>query len=235
MENKTDESLNQIEQSISNTIETYNFIAKHYADEWVSKPDLEIVDFFITSLNKGDHILDIGCGPGHYSKIFHGKGFEVIGIDLSEGMLEQARTRVSQNIFQKMDMRALKFNNNSFDALWICASSPHIPKDFIFQALSEWKRVLKEDGILFINAIIGNAPYRLESSVEIDEKRQVPGRFFQWYPSEEEFVSILQKAGFSTFHIVSKIINSNVVKNASHRINYWANFYCRPENKDIGK
>jgi glycine/sarcosine N-methyltransferase len=36
-------------------------------------------------------VLDLGCGPGEHSRFLHSQGFEVVGVDASEAMLEQAR------------------------------------------------------------------------------------------------------------------------------------------------
>ena len=41
----------------------------------------------------GQHILDAGCGPGIYSEILLKRGAEVTGIDVSENMIQHARTR----------------------------------------------------------------------------------------------------------------------------------------------
>ena len=37
-------------------------------------------------------VLDLGCGPGEHSRRLAAAGFEVVGIDASEAMLEQARS-----------------------------------------------------------------------------------------------------------------------------------------------
>ena len=62
----------------------------------------------------GRSVLDIGCGPGHYSVALakHGAG-EVLGIDFAEGMLQVARERADKEgvttcRFEKRDF--LKFN-----------------------------------------------------------------------------------------------------------------------------
>ena len=41
--------------------------------------------------NKTPEILDLGCGTGISSSLFFEKGYNVAGIDLSFGMIEQAR------------------------------------------------------------------------------------------------------------------------------------------------
>src|SRR5215469_11110865 len=45
----------------------------------------------------GRSVLDIGCGPGHYSVALAKRGAaEVLGIDFAEGMLQVARERASR-------------------------------------------------------------------------------------------------------------------------------------------
>lgn len=44
-------------------------------------------------LNPQVHVLDLGCGPGIYSVAIAGRVKEVLGLDISEGMLEYARRR----------------------------------------------------------------------------------------------------------------------------------------------
>jgi len=36
-------------------------------------------------------LLDLGCGTGEHARYFAGKGFEVVGVDVSDTMLERAR------------------------------------------------------------------------------------------------------------------------------------------------
>jgi SAM-dependent methyltransferase len=46
-------------------------------------------------------VIDLGCGSGLLSREVASAGFDVLGIDLSEGMLELARTRVPEGTFRK--------------------------------------------------------------------------------------------------------------------------------------
>lgn len=41
-------------------------------------------------------LLDIACGPGHFAEFFLERGYEVVGVDLSEHMLELARERAAR-------------------------------------------------------------------------------------------------------------------------------------------
>lgn len=45
-------------------------------------------------LTAGDHVLDLGCGPGADAEVLAGLGYDVTAIDWSPAMVEQARQRV---------------------------------------------------------------------------------------------------------------------------------------------
>ncbi len=70
------------------------------------------------SLKPGDSVLDVACGPGTATRGALEKVSPtgtVLGIDLSPGMLELARTRVPHAKFQEMNAEALDLPNDSFD------------------------------------------------------------------------------------------------------------------------
>lgn len=100
----------------------------------------------------GERILDISCGTGlvtmPIAQIVQPGGV-VTAVDLSEGMIEKARSekerkKIDNVSFQRMDAETLGLPDNSFDAI-ICSLGlmyfPHHEK-----ALQEMFRVLKPGG-----------------------------------------------------------------------------------------
>jgi SAM-dependent methyltransferase len=63
----------------------------------------------------GRSVLDIGCGPGHYSLVLANKGAaQVLGIDFADGMLRVARQRAAKQgvtncTFEKIDFLDFSF------------------------------------------------------------------------------------------------------------------------------
>lgn len=45
-------------------------------------------------------VVDLGCGSGIMARMLHDAGYEVVGIDLSESLVEMARNRVPEAVFR---------------------------------------------------------------------------------------------------------------------------------------
>ncbi|MCW9706124.1 class I SAM-dependent methyltransferase [Fodinibius salsisoli] len=100
----------------------------------------------------GESVLDISCGTGlvtiPLAEIVH-PGGSVTGIDLSEGMIEKARSRAEYkgigNVhFKHMDAEMLEQADNSFDVVICSLGLMYYPNPE--KALSEMFRVLKPGG-----------------------------------------------------------------------------------------
>jgi ubiquinone/menaquinone biosynthesis C-methylase UbiE len=65
---------------------------------------------------KGEKLLEVGCGTGHWSRFFSKYGFEVTGVDVSERMIDIAKSKnISDASFQVADGHSLPFADDSFD------------------------------------------------------------------------------------------------------------------------
>lgn len=106
----------------------------------------------LKNLPKKEHlrILDVGCGAGFFSIILASLGHEVIGIDLTESMINNsaklAKTLDYDIDFRVMNAQELEFDDEEFDVVISRNLTWTLPD--IEQAYKEWYRVLKEDGVL---------------------------------------------------------------------------------------
>ena len=95
-------------------------------------------------------ILDIGAGTGFLSIMLAELGYRVVGIDISEEMMERAKKKaVDRGVkakFKLDDAENLSFETGSFDAIVNRAVLWTLPNPE--KALAEWKRVLKPGGRL---------------------------------------------------------------------------------------
>ncbi len=111
----------------------------------------------------GETVLEAGCGTGHsLLTLAHQVGLEgrVYGLDLSEGMLGQARSRLfrsgsnNQVMLQCGDAAHLPFPANSFDALFMSFTLELFDTPEIPPVLAECRRVLKIGGRMGLVSLV---------------------------------------------------------------------------------
>lgn len=172
-------------------VKTYDKIAQAYTKEFFEdKVDIKYLDKFLSLLPRKAKILDVGCGPGNFTKYFLEKGFSTEGIDLSTEMLKIARKMVPKSTFKVMDMRKLKYPHKSFDGLCIAYSLYHVPSNQTTCVLKEFYRVLKPRGIMILMLQKGKGEGIIPEP--FDPKRKMFFKYFQ----EKEIKNLLKKSGF---------------------------------------
>jgi len=113
--------------------------------------------YFIKS---GARVLDVGCGAGRTTRPLSERGFDVVGVDVSEEMVRAARSLFPEIEFHLADATDLEFGSDRFDYVLFS----HNGIDYIHpererkRALSELHRVLKPGGVLAFSS--HNAWYR---------------------------------------------------------------------------
>ncbi len=102
------------------------------------------------SIDSGDRVLDVACGPGNFSRDFAAAASEgiVVGIDASAPMLDVAvRETDDANVaYLRGDACALPFRDGSFDAI-CCFAALYLIEEPM-RALGEIVRVLAPGGRL---------------------------------------------------------------------------------------
>lgn len=172
-------------------VNTYNKIAGVYTKEYFDDlSDAPYLDKFLKMLSSRSKILDIGSGPGQFSKYINERGFDVSGIDYSDEMVAIAKKKVPSVTFQKMDMRKLEFEPETFDALLVSYSLIHIPSNQIPSTLKGFNRVLKPNGYIEVIAQKGKANQVIDEPFMPTEKM-----FFNFF-TKDRISKFLQKAGF---------------------------------------
>jgi len=136
--------------------EVYEFIAAEYderipgltpADERFTESEM---DFVLSKVRATDRVLDMGCGTGRFTIPLASRAAEVVGLDLTPAMLEQARQNAAKARtnpqFQQGDMCSLPFPDASFDLVTSMLALMHIPPSDRPRVFSEVARVLRPGG-----------------------------------------------------------------------------------------
>jgi demethylmenaquinone methyltransferase/2-methoxy-6-polyprenyl-1,4-benzoquinol methylase len=110
----------------------------------------QVVD--VANVGNGSKILDVATGTGQQAFAFANHGYSVIGVDITESMLEIARKHNRQNLvkFQLCDATQLPFEENTFDVTCISFALHDMPPLIRQKVLVEMARVIKPNGVIII-------------------------------------------------------------------------------------
>lgn len=92
--------------------------------------------------------LDVGCGDGVLSRALAARGLDIVGIDVSPGMVELARARTKHDAsieYRVADILTAEVPAASFDVVLAVSVVHHVPLDVIIPRLVElvaWGGVL---------------------------------------------------------------------------------------------
>ena len=93
--------------------DTYKIFSDFY-DSYVGKFN-EDFDFYKTFCNKSDSIIEIGCGTGRILDYFLNQDYKIIGVDVSEEMLNKAKNKLDKWIIKgHLELYNYDFTNGGF-------------------------------------------------------------------------------------------------------------------------
>jgi trans-aconitate methyltransferase len=105
-------------------------------------------------------VLDLGCAVGDQAAELVARGAHVVGVDVDQGLIEEARSRKLPNAdFRQCDLRALPDLGVMGDGLWcsfVAAYFPDLPT-----ILASWSKNLKPGGwvaLAEIDDMFGHQP-----------------------------------------------------------------------------
>jgi len=113
------------------------------------------VDFLVDvlGLEPGMRVLDVGCGPGRHTNELARRGFDAVGVDISERFVEVAREAGTSATFERMDARQLPFDGEFDAVISLCQGGFGLLRGTEDdQALQNMARALKPGGRLACSA-----------------------------------------------------------------------------------
>ena len=206
------EQVTEMFDTISNEYDGLNRVISFGIDVKWRKKVVKIV-----SQKKPENILDIATGTGDLAiNLTSTNAKEIIGLDISNGMLEVGRKKIASKKLDKIismvigDSENLPFENNTFDAITVAFGVRNFEN--LEKGLSEILRVLKPDGIFVIleTSVPTNPIYKIGYTIysrfilpmigKIFSKDKIAYNYLSEsasvFPYGEALNNILRKIGF---------------------------------------
>ncbi|MCX6236781.1 MAG: class I SAM-dependent methyltransferase, partial [Bacteroidia bacterium] len=157
----------------------YSTLAEIYHEMYQHVFDYDKEFHFYDSILKAKNcqkILEIGCGSGMLARRFLENGYDYLGLDLFNEMLEIARREVKSDRFIQCDMRNLSFDRQ-FDAILITGRSiSYVTENKgIIDTLTGVNRSLKDNGLFVFGVFDANQIFDnfddFEQNIEHNNKK----------------------------------------------------------------
>lgn len=175
--------------------EIYDGFAETYEENRGLFDMTEVFDSFYARIEaKKGKLLDLGCGAGEpFARLFIDRGWTVIGVDFSKGMLELASKYVPEMQTIHVDMRKAEFEPSQFNAITAIYSLFHVPSNehaALFDKFYQW---LCPEG----KALFTYATREYTGSIKFDGYKEFMDRkLYYSHKSPDELYTDLERIGF---------------------------------------
>ncbi|MEY9859193.1 ubiquinone/menaquinone biosynthesis C-methylase UbiE [Catenulispora sp. GAS73] len=172
----------------------YDEVAELYADKFsdsLSSYPLErglLASFAELAKAVGGPVADLGCGPGYVTAHLSSLGLDAFGVDVSSGMIEQAKARHPELRFEIGSMAAVDIADGSLSGLVSRYSIVHTVPEDVPAILAEFRRVLAPGG----HALISFPGTDDASPLTVPYDHTVHTAY-RWWP--DHFSALLHAAG----------------------------------------
>jgi SAM-dependent methyltransferase len=176
------------------SVATFSRLAERYAAKYFQ---LDLYDRYLQQFverieSRGASVLDVACGPGNVSAYLAKvrPDLELLGIDLAEGMIREARRRVPAATFVVQDCRHSDELKTVFDAAAFAFGLSYLTDDDAGRFFSSLNSVLTASATLYLSTITGESVWSgFETSSSGD-------KVYLAYRCVGDVVAMVERAGY---------------------------------------
>jgi len=143
-----------VQDAVSDDYETIRYVKDYsvkYQNAWFRE--------MVSLVQRTGLVLDNGCGVGYLVEI--PPSSDIVGIDISIGMLDKAKRRLEKIVYG--DSQSLPFKDETFDVIICRALLHHLPDPD--KGINEMRRVLKKGGEIVVSepikSILSSIPRKM--------------------------------------------------------------------------
>lgn len=176
------------------SVATFNKMADRYTEKYfhLDMYDRYLEQFAQRIKSQGASVLDVACGPGNVSAYLMKirPDLKLVGIDLAEGMVKQARLRVPSAEFLVKDCRCIDELEHIFDASAFAFGLSYLTDDDAVRFFNALNATLAESALLYLTTITGDPGW---SGFETSDNGD---KIYIEYRSVSNVVSMVERAGY---------------------------------------
>ncbi len=200
------------------------FIEKHWSGLWREKDlnfkvvdevigprmELAVMQKYLQEPSPEIKVLDAGCGLGYWTVYFAAKGYDIVGLDISEEVILRLQKIAAPGVYHHGDVRKTVFQDGHFDICFSWGVFEHFEKG-PDECFAEAYRILKPGGYLFASVPYQNLRHVRKMIQPLKHKNNAfkvthvvskKMRFYQWRLSEGELFDQASMAGFQVLEVL---------------------------------
>lgn len=141
------------------SVAAYDEHAGAYQSSLRLKRPVADVRRFAAFAQRGDLVLDAGCGPANDLRLLRDAGVHPVGLDLSLGALREARMLLPRHPLVRAPLHRPPFVARSFRGLWMSGALTHLPRADWAPTFAALLEVLDE-GPVYLSCLRGDGDLR---------------------------------------------------------------------------
>lgn len=175
-----------------------------YDQDWghINSSHARFVDQVCCGLSEGEKVLDAACGTGKYWPRLFELGLVPVGIDQSQGMLNQAHRKFPRVAVQRIGLQEMTFFNAFSAVLCVDALENIFPEDWP-AVLKNFRRALRPGGAIYFTVEIETDDV-LQKAYDECLKRGFPVLYgevalegYHYYPADSQVQEWCRNAGLA--------------------------------------
>jgi ubiquinone/menaquinone biosynthesis C-methylase UbiE len=160
-----------------------------------------LMDGYLQPTDSALNLLDVGCGTGHQLAAWHGRGYDVTGVDGSAAMLEHARRNNPDAELHESSVEKLPLEDARFDRVACIEVLRYLPDPTA--CIREMARVTKPGGVCLATAapLLALNGYALVNRVAVALPVRGVTRLKQFFTTSRRLRREFTEAGFTDVRV----------------------------------